>query len=334
MSASLRALLHEAIDYAGVFPPAVLPLDQSIKNYARYRKDPDSWMLGRFVCGIGHLNDLRPYTELYRENPPFRVAAVADKRDTGGGFNCGLFPDENTIYCFEGNNKGLVTVQQYEARMPVVLKANMGQMLMGGIMPPPEITPTHIAVQIVEKIGMILLPLHKATLTPYLEVEYDQNWRTVVGDVLNVIVTQKTYPAGFKLRCGAVHPADVPTPEQVAFTIAACRDLGLPLKLTAGLHHPVRHHNAGFKGKMHGFINILTAGVLAHARSLTEEQLQPIIEDEDPASFHFDDDGLRWHDRQATVEEIQRARQEGITSFGSCSFDEPREDLRKLGWLS
>ncbi|MBL8796553.1 MAG: hypothetical protein JNM56_21815, partial [Planctomycetia bacterium] len=119
MSASLRALMHGVIDYAGLFPPAVLPLDQAIRNYASYRKDPDSWMLGRFVCGIPHLPQLRPYTELFLDNAPFRFAAVADKRDTGGGFNCGLFPDEHTIFCFEGNNKGLVTVEQYEARMPV-----------------------------------------------------------------------------------------------------------------------------------------------------------------------------------------------------------------------
>ena len=34
MRASLRALLSEIVDYAGLFPPAGLPLDKAIRNYA------------------------------------------------------------------------------------------------------------------------------------------------------------------------------------------------------------------------------------------------------------------------------------------------------------
>jgi hypothetical protein len=32
MSAGLRALLTGIVDYAGLFPPAKLPLDQAIRN--------------------------------------------------------------------------------------------------------------------------------------------------------------------------------------------------------------------------------------------------------------------------------------------------------------
>ena len=58
MSPSLRALLHGIIDYAGLFPPANLPLDQAVRNYARYCTEPDSWMLGRFVCPVTELAEL------------------------------------------------------------------------------------------------------------------------------------------------------------------------------------------------------------------------------------------------------------------------------------
>ena len=46
MNASLRALLTGVVDYAGLFPPARLPLDEAIRNYARYRQGSDAWMLG------------------------------------------------------------------------------------------------------------------------------------------------------------------------------------------------------------------------------------------------------------------------------------------------
>ena len=63
MSASLRALLAGAIDYAGMFPPASLPLGQAFDNYLRYRSGPDAWMLGRFVCPVGRLPDLVALTK-------------------------------------------------------------------------------------------------------------------------------------------------------------------------------------------------------------------------------------------------------------------------------
>ncbi|MBS1993679.1 MAG: hypothetical protein JSS83_24355 [Cyanobacteria bacterium SZAS LIN-3] len=48
---TLRALLEGFIDYAGLFPPAKLPLDQALSNYSRYQNSEHSWMLRWFVVG-------------------------------------------------------------------------------------------------------------------------------------------------------------------------------------------------------------------------------------------------------------------------------------------
>jgi len=66
---------------------------------------------------------------------------------------------------------------------------------------------------------------------------------------------------------------------------------------------------------------------------LKEEQVRLIVEDEDAGHFLFDDEGFRWKDLRATTAEIVAARQHAVISFGSCSFDEPRDDLRNLGLL-
>ncbi len=106
----------------------------------------------------------------------------------------------------------------------------------------------------------------------------------------------------------------------------------MPLKFTAGLHHPVRRLDPGLGVTMHGFVNVFAAGVLAHARRLGEEQLRVILEDEDAGDFVFDEAGLCWRDHRAGTAEIVAARRR-VVSFGSCSFDEPHDDLRALGWL-
>src|SRR5205809_4623216 len=77
MNASLRALLSGLIDYAGLFPPAGLPLDQAIRNYARYRHESDAWMLGRFVIPANRLAEVQPYQdELFGDGPSFRFTVL------------------------------------------------------------------------------------------------------------------------------------------------------------------------------------------------------------------------------------------------------------------
>ena len=47
--ASARALMAGAVDYAGLFPPAQLPLADALAEYRRALAGADAWMLGRFI---------------------------------------------------------------------------------------------------------------------------------------------------------------------------------------------------------------------------------------------------------------------------------------------
>ncbi|MBO9610123.1 MAG: hypothetical protein J7639_29460 [Paenibacillaceae bacterium] len=55
MFASMKAFMGQIIDYAGLFPPAALPLESAIRHYAAYRSGPDGWMLGNFVLAAAQL---------------------------------------------------------------------------------------------------------------------------------------------------------------------------------------------------------------------------------------------------------------------------------------
>ncbi|HEX3582953.1 MAG TPA: hypothetical protein VH087_14390, partial [Thermoanaerobaculia bacterium] len=49
LARSAKALLSGLIDYAGLFPPAALSMDEAVRNYARYREGEHAWILGKFV---------------------------------------------------------------------------------------------------------------------------------------------------------------------------------------------------------------------------------------------------------------------------------------------
>jgi hypothetical protein len=50
--------MRNAIDYAGLFPPAALSMSDAVQQYATYRVDADAWALGRFVVPIARLDEM------------------------------------------------------------------------------------------------------------------------------------------------------------------------------------------------------------------------------------------------------------------------------------
>jgi hypothetical protein len=155
-----------------------------------------------------------------------------------------------------------------------------------------------LAVEAVEMVGP---PDFEPTgIELFCEVPLDDGWRDTLAAVAAT-------GAKAKLRCGG---ARVPTVEQVAAFFAAARDLELPFKATAGLHHPVRSE------REHGFLNFLTAADRA-AAGASEAELRDVLATTDAAEL-------------GTGSAAGRAL---FVSIGSCSFAEPVEDLHALGLL-
>jgi hypothetical protein len=135
---------------------------------------------------------------------------------------------------------------------------------------------------------------------------------------------------GAKLRCGGVEPSAYPAVERVAAFIARASAAGVPFKATAGLHHPIRHFNEAAGATMHGFLNVLAAAVFASR--VDEATIARIIADEDRHAFALGET-LRWRDLEAGAVDVATARRERFVSYGSCSFEEPVDDLVHLSIL-
>ena len=54
---SVRILLNEIIDYAGLFPPSQVSMSEAVLNYATYRNSNFGWMLGRFILPVARLEE-------------------------------------------------------------------------------------------------------------------------------------------------------------------------------------------------------------------------------------------------------------------------------------
>lgn len=165
----------------------------------------------------------------------------------------------------------------------------------------------------------------------FLEVPVTSDWGLHVRPALEAMAEAGV---GAKLRCGGVGLAGLPTPRHLSRLLHAARRLGLPLKATAGLHHPFRHFDPMEQLMQHGFVNLVGAAVLAHARSLGEEELEALVAERDKEAFSLTGESFAWRGLQTGAEEIAAARRELLVGFGSCSFSEPVEDLADWGVLS
>lgn len=311
MPTSLRTLLTAVLDYAGLFPPAKLPLETAFHNYLRYRRSPYSWLLGKFICPAPQLPALAKLISASGEvDPPLSFSILGRGGNDGATFFANLHEDRAVIDDFR-RAQPKADVSAFEVRLPsdsTIDAAFLERLVRSGGFQPP--------------------------ITVSLEAAFHGDWRSSLHELIAAIQTANAAlglpQLGFKLRCGGMEAAAFPTVEQVAFVLTACRDVCVPVKFTAGLHHPFRHRDASLDVLAHGFLNVFTAGALAFILRLDQNEVCKILADEDADHFHFDNDALDRQELLVTNDQIAIARRGFVTSFGSCSFDEPVEDLQRL----
>jgi hypothetical protein len=331
MHASVRALLASIIDYAGLFPPAKLQLDRAIRNFARHRQSPEQWMLGRFVIPAARLGELEPFSEILQQDPPMSFAVLGRGGATSDEFQRGFADDLQCIADFRERHGDKVNVDVFELKLPDDMVQPQNH---------------HAACYTVVRMADMIEAQGPPALTLFFEIGLAGDWRTSVRQNLAILEHLTGYgrtrflgpykrcrQPGVKLRCGGLQASAFPTQQQLGNVIVGCRERGFPIKATAGLHHPVRSFDDNLRTHMHGFLNLFVAMVLAATHPLNEDQVRHVIEDTDGGHFVFDDIGLRWNELWANLADITTIRQKFAIAFGSCSFDEPREDLRALKLL-
>ena len=112
---------------------------------------------------------------------------------------------------------------------------------------------------------------------------------------------------GIKLRTGGIKAEMFPSTEQVAFVIALSRDQQLPIKFTAGLHHPIRMYREEVHTKTHGFLNIFLAGMLAYHLKLDEKMIEEILSDEKANHFILGEHYLGWKDLALQLKKLRNS---------------------------
>lgn len=288
----MRQLLTGLVDYAGLFPPAALPMPEAVANYARYRTSVARPMLARFVLPVARLDEFVSVAASAREATDILAWPLAVLAAAG---------DAQALVAFDAAHRGRFVVDSVEAKADA---------------------PTGIAA---------LADAYRPQRAVYVELPVDTDPEPLIRPL-----AERGLRA--KIRTGGITPDDFPSPEQVMRFLAACVRNRVPFKATAGLHHPLRGEYPltyavdAVRGTMYGYLNIFLAAALLHAGNGPETVL-PLLQERDPSAFIATDTAVMWRGLALDAEQIAAAREVFAGSFGSCSFDEPVQDLAALSLL-
>jgi hypothetical protein len=285
---ALRALLEGIVDYAGLFPPAGLDMQSAVRNYASYRADPASWMLGRFVVPVARLDEFRAARALVDDRTdPWLLSALL------GGDSAS---DIERVREFNASQREQAVIDSVEGRFG----------------DPDEIE--HAAESVGHELELFAeLPLDRDPAPLVAAVKRSgikAKMRT--GGVVASAVPSAASVVRFMRAC---------LDAGVAFKATA--GLHHPLRAV----YRLTYDDGGPTGLMFGYLNVFLAAAFL-AQGMNDDAAARLLDERDASSFLFRDDTVSWNGFTLNASQLRQARERVAVAFGSCSFREPVDELR------
>lgn len=290
---AVTAAFSRFFDYAGLFPPASLPLEEVMGRYGEYRHGPHGWMLGRVIVPAERLEDAQAAARAAGAtgDDPWPVSALVGdagkSRDVAAG-----------VLALSRPGTGIL-VEAIEATAETEDEIRE----LGGIWP--------------------------AALERYVEIPASDDPTALVaslgatgqhGKVRAGGVTADRFPSTPELGRLLARAARA--------GVALKATAGLHHAIRGS--YRLTYEPGSAAGTMHGFVNLLLAATLLAAGRIDEDLADACLDDDRPEAFKLSGRAGSWLNGVVTYGEISHARESLLRSVGTCSFDEPVAEIDTL----
>ncbi|GAB2675072.1 hypothetical protein [Thalassiella azotivora] len=301
-------LWHGLVDDAAVFPPGLAPITDAVPAHRRHRAAWYSPVVGPLLVPVAGLDGF--LAALAGDEAPgtLDVALVADATadDPVGGLLAAvdrLHGSGAVVHAVEVPLPGT----EGQAAAATTLARRLDDHLPGSVLAWVEV-------------------LREPATGDGPGGAGERDGRTVTG-ALTALDALAAAPGRVraKFRTGGVRADLFPTAGELAAVLHHARGLELPLKLTAGLHHAIRHTDPRTGFAHHGFLNVLLATAAA-VHDGDVDAVAFLLQQDDPervtAAVALLDDPWAVATRRV------------LASFGCCGVTDPVDDLVALGLLA
>ena len=292
---SIRVLLSEIVDYAGLFPPSQLSMPEAVANYAAYLGSDYKWMLGRFVVPVARLDEFAESAKDFfaegKEVWRLSVLASEDIYKTVCQIEDFNHAHASNVVCDALEVKAQTSYQIKEIAAAVTSELE-----------------TYFEIPVDENLGDLISTL---SIT-------GQRAKIRTGGMSEEAFPPVEQIVKFMRVCQA---ANVP--------FKATAGLHHPLRSVNSL----TYEPDAPEGTMNGFLNVFLAAAFLR-QGYQPKLINELLKDKRADNFLFDDDGVLWRrEHFLSSLQIENLRVRAAISFGSCSFIEPINDLKEIGLL-
>jgi hypothetical protein len=290
---AVTAAFSRFFDYAGLFPPASLPLEDVMGRYGEYRGGPHAWMLGRVIVPAERLEEAQAAARAAGAtgDAPWPVSVLVG--DAGKSRDVAA-----SVVALSRPGTGIV-VEAIEA--------------------------TAETDDQIRELGAIW----PAALDRYVEIPAGDDPTSLLtslgdtgqhGKVRAGGVTADRFPSTPELGRVLARAARA--------GIALKATAGLHHAIRGS--YRLTYEPGSAAGTMHGFVNLLLAATLLAAGRIDEDLADACLDDDRPEAFKLSGRAGSWLNGVVTYSEIAHAREALLRSVGTCSFDEPVAEIDAL----
>ena len=290
---TLTAAFARFFDYAGLFPPAGLSLEDVMGRYGEHRRGPHAWMLGRVIVPAERLEDAQAAARAAGAtgDEPWPVSVLVGdarkSRDVVSG-----------VLALNRPGTGIV-VEAIEA--------------------------TADTDDEIRELGAIW----PAELDRYVEIPTGDDPAGLLaalgatgqqGKVRAGGITTDKFPSAAELGRVLARAARA--------GVALKATAGLHHAIRGS--YRLTYEPGSAAGVMHGFVNLLLAATLLRAGRIDEDLADACLDDDRPEAFKLSGRAGSWLNGVVTYGEVSHARESLLRSVGTCSFDEPIAEIDAL----
>ena len=290
---AVTAALAGLIDYAGLFPPAGLPLDVVLGHYGRYRAGRHAWMLGRLIVPAERLEEAERL-----------AAALGVAVDAPWSVSLLVGPP--------ANSETLAATLSLDQRQPRRLRVEAIEAVAenaADIDRLSAIWPAQVERFVEIPADPDPLPLLQALAAHRMSAKVRAGGLTAdrfpsTAQVARFLVRARDTGVALKATAGLHH---------------ARRG-----------EYRLTYEPGSESGMMHGFVNLVLASALLLAGRIDEELADACLDDDRPGVFKLSGRAGSWLNGVVTYGELSHARRALLRSVGSCSFEEPVAEIDAL----
>lgn len=293
----LGQLLDGMIDYAGLFPPAHLGLDEAFAEFCGLPEDR-AWLVDLFICPSNKLAELDALVRR-KGMESLAVSVIGNPIDQ---------PD-----------KAMASIERDLQRMEGCANLEFGAY---------EIKINHHDEGSIKR---AIKSLDRSGIGDLVEDTYVEfAWNSTLEDCMHDLAAINPN-FGAKARTGGLTADLFPSHADLAHFIHTAVSIEIPFKMTAGLHEPLRYLDTELDVYRHGFLNVALASAFALSADLSTMEVEEVLNVTDAADFEFGEDQLACLGHVLKADDVALF-QDWFGGFGSCSVDEPVAGLKKLGY--